>query len=361
MNRWSESRTYIIAEAGVNHNGSLEMARRLVDAAFEAGADAVKFQAFRASKMTAGTAPRAEYQMRASNRKESQLEMLQRLELGEEQHRRLAAYCREKGLGFLSTPFDLESLEMLVDRIGISAVKISSGDMTYGPLLLETARRGCNIILSTGMSTLGEIEEALSLISFGYTNSEGDPSPEVLREAFLDPETRGTLQKKICLLQCTTEYPAPPEEVNLRAMDAMRAAFGLKVGFSDHTAGITAPIAAVACGASVVEKHFTLDRTLPGPDHKASLEPDELAAMVSAVRETESLLGVPWKGPGPSERKNLAVARKSLVAAKKIREGDPFGEENLTCKRPATGISPMRFWEMKGRRATRDYEKDELI
>lgn len=361
MNRWSESRTYVIAEAGVNHNGSPEMARHLVDAAVEAGADAVKFQAFRASKMTAGSAPRAEYQRRASDREESQLEMLQRLELDEAQHRLLAGYCQEKGIEFLSTPFDLESLEMLVDRLGVPLVKISSGDITYGPLLLEAARKGCRIILSTGMSTLGEVEDALSLIAFGYGISGMDPSPEVLRGCLMDQETRTILQEKVCLLHCTTEYPVPPGEVNLRAMDTLRAAFGLEVGFSDHTVGITAPIAAVARGARIVEKHFTLDRALPGPDHKASLEPCELAAMVTAIRETESLLGLPWKGPGPSERKNLSVARKSLVAAEVIRKEDLFGNDNLTCKRPGTGISPMRFWEIKGLRASRDYEKDELI
>lgn len=331
------TRTLIIAEAGVNHNGDLKLAKRLIDVAAEAGADCVKFQTFRADRQVTRVAQKADYQIKATDSTESQHEMLRRLELSAEMHQELIAHCAVRNIGFLSTGFDVESADLLRD-LGQTLFKIPSGEITNLPYLRHIGQLEGDVILSTGMATLGEIEAAI----------------EVLEQA-------GTPRTRLTVLHCTTEYPTPMNEVNLRAMQSIHAAFGLAVGYSDHTPGIEVAIAAVAMGASVIEKHFTVDRDLPGPDHKASLEPEELKAMVAAIRNIEVALGDGIKRLTSSEAKNKSVARKSLVAKQKIKAGDVFSEQNLTAKRPGTGISPMRWDEVIGRIAPRDFAEDELI
>ena len=359
MNR-KEDGVFIIAEAGVNHNGSLDMAKRLAGAARDAGADAVKFQTFRAEAVISARAQKAGYQKQATGADESQLEMVRKLELSFDEHRALHRHCADTGIRYLSTPFDLDSADFLIDELDLPLIKLPSGEITNAPLLLRVARAGRPVILSTGMSTLGDIEEALGVLAFGYGGGDA-PSRAAFREAWSDPKTRRGLQGKVTLLHCTTEYPAPFADVHLPVMELLEAAFGLPAGYSDHTPGIAVPIAAAARGAKVIEKHFTLDRTLPGPDHAASLEPDELAAMVRAIREVEQAMRPGLKVPAPAEAANARIARKSLVAARDIREGEAFSEDNLTAKRPAEGLSPMSYWDLLGRRAKRDYAADEGI
>jgi N-acetylneuraminate synthase len=351
----------IVAEAGVNHNGSPDMALRLVDSATEAGADAVKFQTFRADRISGRDAPKARYQLATTGASETQFEMLKRLELDEAAHRVLLERCRLRGIEFLSTPFDLESVSFLAVTLGIRRLKISSGDLTNAPLLLKAARTGKPVLLSTGMGTLEDIEEALGVLSFGYAAPEGAPSGAAFRDAYRAGSGKAALRERVTLLHCTTEYPAPFEEANLLAMDAMRSAFGLPVGLSDHTEGWVVPVAAAARGAVVIEKHFTLDRTLPGPDHKASLEPAAFREMVRAIRTAESSLGSGEKVPSPSERRNIAVVRKSLVAVRAIRKGERFTEENVGIKRPGGGLPPLRYWELLGKTAKRDFAPDEYL
>lgn len=357
----STPRCFVIAEAGVNHNGSIDMALRLVDVAADAGTDAVKFQTFRSEAVVSRFAGKAEYQKSTTGAAESQLDMVKNLELSAEAHHAVLKRCRRRAIRFLSTPFDAGSADFLVMKLGMEVIKIPSGEVTNGPLLLHLARFGRPVILSTGMSTLGEIEEALSVLTFGYLRPSIRPSRTAFREAYFSHEGQAALRAKVVLLHCTTEYPAPYAEVNLAAMDTLRSAFGLPVGLSDHTAGISVPIAAVAKGAVVVEKHFTLDRALPGPDHRASLEPAELTAMVAGIRQVEAALGDGLKCPSASELKNMPIARKSLVAARDIKAGETFSEDNLTAKRPGSGISPMGYWEWQGRRAGRDFREDEPI
>ncbi|MBU1666270.1 MAG: N-acetylneuraminate synthase [Gammaproteobacteria bacterium] len=327
----------IIAEAGVNHNGDLELARRLIDAAAEAGADLVKFQTFKADRLVTATARKADYQTRNSGGGETQHEMLRRLELSPEAHHELIAHCQTRGIGFFSTGFDNESVDFLAS-LGQERFKIPSGEITNLPYLRNMGRYGREIILSTGMATLGDIEAAIDAL-----------------------EQAGTPRSRLTVLHCTTEYPTPMAEVNLRAMQSIAQAFGVRVGYSDHTPGIEVAIAATALGATIIEKHFTLDRNLPGPDHKASLEPDELKAMVAAIRNIEIALGDGIKRLTPSEAKNKPIARKSLVASQSIREGEMFSAENITAKRPGTGISPMRWDEVMGQVAKRNYQVDDLI
>lgn len=351
----------IIAEAGVNHDGALDRALSLVNVAAEAGADIVKFQTFRAAELAAPSADKAEYQRRTTDAQESQLAMLRRLELDEEAHRVLLARCAEKGVGFLSTPFDLPSLRFLLDGLGQRTIKVSSGDLTNGPLLLEIARSGAAIILSTGMGSLPDIEEALRLLAFGCVDPSGVPGPAGIAAAWESAAGRKALAERVTLLHCTTEYPAPLSEVNLRAMPVLAQHFGLPVGYSDHTEGTDIAVAAVALGARVIEKHFTLDRNLPGPDHKASLEPAELACMVRGIRAVEAALGDGLKAPTASERKNMPIARKSLVALAGISAGETLTEQNLGAKRPGSGISPMEYWNWLGRPADRAYAAGEVI
>ncbi len=357
----ASSRIYIIAEAGVNHDGSLEMAKKLIDVAAGAGADAVKFQTFKAEELVSSAAPKADYQKAATGSAESQLDMLKKLELDESAHRVLASHCRKRDIQFLSTPFDENSIDLLAARIKVPMLKLPSGEITNGPLLLHAARTGLPIILSTGMSTLDDIKAALGVLAFGYTVKKEKPSHKAFRAALASPRGKRSLQERVTLLHCTTEYPAPFADVNLRAMDTMREAFGLPVGFSDHTPGMIVPIAAAARGASVIEKHFTLNRELPGPDHKASLEPRELRAMVRAIRDVELALGSGEKKPAPIEKKNIVVARRSLIAARNIKKGEVLSPENLTCKRPGNGLSPLRYWEMLGKKADKDYHQDEMV
>lgn len=333
----NQPRTLVIAEAGVNHNGDLQLAKQLVDAAVAAGADVVKFQTFQASHLATKRAEQAAYQKQALGLMQSQLSMLQQLELTPEQHGHLIEHCQQQGIEFLSTAFDPPSIQVLAS-LQLKRWKIPSGEITNFPYLRQIGAIGQPVILSTGMANLGEIEAALGVL-----------------------EQAGTPRSQITVLHCTTEYPASPAEVNLRAMQTIAQAFGVEVGYSDHTEGIAVPTAAVAMGATVIEKHLTVHRNLPGPDHKASLEPEEFAAMVCAIRTIEQVLGDGIKRPMPSELPNLPLVRKSLVAARPIRAGELFSEANLTAKRPGTGLSPMHWEVLMGRPASRDFAADELI
>lgn len=330
-------RVLIIAEAGVNHDGSLERALLMVDAAAAAGADSVKFQAFSADALVAAGAAKADYQRERTDASESQLEMLRRLELSEDALRALAARCAERGVAFLLSPFDLGSVD-LVARLGAGAVKVPSGAVTDLPYLRRVGAMRTRVYLSTGMADLAEVRAALEVL-----------------------EGAGTRREDVVVLQCTTEYPTEPADVDLLAMLTMRDELGVRVGYSDHTLGWEVAVAAVALGAEVVEKHFTLDRSLPGPDHAASLEPGELAALVAAVRKVEAALGDGVKRPAPGELRNVAAARKSIVAARAVRAGEPWTEDALTTKRPGTGVSPMRWDEVVGTAAVRDFARDEAI
>lgn len=326
---------YVIAEAGDNHNGSFELALKLVDAAKAAGADCVKFQTFRTEEVISTRAEKAEYQKASTGTDESQYEMVKKLELSFDQFRQIKAYCDTVGIRFLSTPFDIPSVRFLRE-MDMPFWKIPSGEITNLPYLLEIARTKKPVVMSTGMCEMEEIQAAL----------------DVLRE-------NGT--PKITLLHCNTEYPTPFGDANLRAMASIRERFGVEVGYSDHTLGIEASIAAAALGASIIEKHFTLDKTMEGPDHQASLEPSELKALVAGIRHVEAALGDGVKRPSPSERKNIEIARKSIVARQAIRRGEPLTEENLAVKRPGSGVSPMQWFEVLGTHAVRDFQADELI
>ncbi|MBE3655676.1 N-acetylneuraminate synthase [Vibrio navarrensis] len=354
--------TLIIAEAGVNHNGDEALAFQLVDAAHQAGADIVKFQTFKAKNLVTEQAKQADYQVANTQKQESQLAMLSRLELSYAAHHQLVKHCQSLGIEFLSTAFDSESLDFLVNDLGLKRLKLPSGELTNAPLVLEHARTGCDLIVSTGMATLAEIEMALGVIAFGYTAADNaEPSVLAFQQAYASNEGQKALKEKVTILHCTTEYPAPMAEINLKAMDTLGRAFDLPAGYSDHSEGITIPIAAVARGAVLIEKHFTLDKNMEGPDHKASLEPDELTAMVKAIRQVEVALGTAVKSPTVSEVKNKAVARKSLVASQVIRAGESFSADNLTIKRPGSGMSPYQYWDMLERTASRDYQVGDLI
>lgn len=358
----SSAMTLIIAEAGVNHNGSEELALALVDAAHNAGVDIVKFQTFKANKLVTASAKQADYQIANTQKEESQLSMLSRLELSYDFYHKLVAYCNKLGIDFLSTAFDSESLAFLVKELGLKILKIPSGELTNAPLVLEHARTGCDLIVSTGMATLADVEAALGVIAFGYIEPNDTlPSIDAFQTAYFSEAGQKALQDKVSLLHCTTEYPAPMSDINLRAMETMASAFKLPVGYSDHSAGITVPIAAVALGAVTIEKHFTLDKTMQGPDHKASLEPSELKDMVAAIRNVEQALGDGIKGPRPSEIKNKAIARKSLIASTAIKSGEQFTKENLAIKRPGDGLSPYEYWKLLGGTARKSYQEGDLI
>ncbi|CAE79553.1 N-acetylneuraminate synthase [Bdellovibrio bacteriovorus] len=353
--------TYIIAEAGVNHNGSLEMAKKLVDVAKESGADAVKFQTFKAENIVSKKAPKADYQVETTGNNETQLQMIQKLELDEEAHAVLVEYCKKKGIDFLSTPFDIPSVGLLAKKMGVPRLKVPSGEIINAPLLLKVAQTNLPVIVSTGMATLGEIEAALGVLAFGYLGSKEQPSVRQFQNAFISEEGRRKLSEKVTILHCTTDYPAKLEEVNLNAMLTIKNAFGLPIGYSDHTVGISVAIAAVAMGATLIEKHFTLDRNLPGPDHRASLEPQELKNMVDGIRAVEKAKGSFVKGPTPAEVLNRAVVRRSLVAKAEIQVNERFSENNLDAKRPGTGVSPMLFWEYLSKSSSKAYAVDDLI
>lgn len=353
--------TYVIAEAGVNHNGDMHLAKMLVDVAVEAGANAIKFQTFFADNLVTRSAPKAEYQINNTNAFESQYDMLKKLELSRENHFFLKQYCDVKKIDFLSTPFDLTSADFLLHHMKLPVIKIASGEITNAPLLLKIARARPDIILSTGMATLSEIESALSVIAFGYCQLEKNPSQENFFSAYQSLEGQKFLKEKVCILHCTSDYPAQFFDINLRAMDTICDKFGLPVGYSDHSLGISVSVAAVARGASIIEKHFTLDKNLSGPDHKASLEPEELEKMILSIREVEQALGSAVKIPTSSECKTKDVARKSLVAKTKIASGEIFTEKNITIMRPGNGISAMHYWDYLGHAALKNYEVGELI
>lgn len=344
----SHSHTLVIAEAGVNHNGSLDMALELVDRAAEAGADMVKFQTFNAAAMTAPQARKADYQLRQTDGGESQLDMLRRLQLSEADHRALIDRCAARGIAFLSSVFDIGSLRLLTDTFGQTQVKLGSGELTNAPLLWEIARGGTYVILSSGMATLAEIETALGVLALGYTDPDAAPGRAAFAAALKSPAAWEVLRDRVMLLHCTTEYPAAAGDTNLRALDTLHAAFGLVTGYSDHTEGDAITIAAVARGAAVIEKHFTLDRSLPGPDHAASLEPSELAALVRDIRRTESALGTGIKQPCAAEEKNRPIARKSLFAARDLPAGHVLTADDVAVMRPGTGADPMRLWDLVG-------------
>jgi len=333
----NKNKTYIIAEAGVNHNGSLELAFQLIDAAREAGVDAVKFQSFKAETLVSKKAEKADYQKKTTDINESQYDMIKKLELSLDDHYKLIEYCKKVGIQFLSSPFDLDSIDLL-EELRLDIFKIPSGEIINLPYLRKIGKLNKYVILSTGMSDLGEIEDALNVLV-----------------------ENGTDINKIIVLQCNTEYPTPYEDVNLKAMFTIKNSFGVKVGYSDHTKGIEVPIAAVAIGAEVIEKHFTLDRNMEGPDHKASLVPNELKEMVFAIRNIEKALGNGIKKASKSELKNKPIARKSLVAVKEIKKGELFTEKNIGIKRPGNGISPMRWDEVIGKISNKEYCVDDLI
>jgi N-acetylneuraminate synthase len=354
--------TFVIAEAGVNHNGSLDIARELIDVAARAGADAVKFQTFRAEAVISRSARKAPYQIANTGNDESQLDMVRRLELSADDHRALVAHAREKGIEFLSTPADLDSVRVLTELLHLRRLKIGSGEVTNLPLLIKAARTGARLIVSTGMSNLSEVELALEALAFGLlASAEVRATRQAMTAAYLSDAGRQLLRERVTLLHCTTEYPAPVQDANLRAMETMHWAFGLPVGYSDHTLGIHIAVAAAALGAVILEKHFTLDRNMPGPDHVASLEPNELKNMVTAIRDTDRALGSGLKLPAATELKNKPIARKSLTAARDIRVGERFTEQNLTTKRPGTGICAAQYFEYLDRVASRDYSADDLI
>ena len=330
-------RVIIIAEAGVNHNGDLALAKELVDVAKNSGADYVKFQTFSASALVTRAAPKAKYQIRNGDSEENHFDMIKRLELSHEMHNQLISHCHSKGIGFMSSGFDIDSVKYL-RNLGASIIKIPSGEITNLPYLRYIGGCDCDIIMSTGMASMADIDNALNVL-----------------------EVAGTPRNRVTVLHCTTEYPSPLEDINLLAMSHLKNAFGVKVGYSDHTLGIEVPIAAVAMGAVVIEKHFTTDRMLPGPDHLASLEPNELKSMVTSIRNIEKALGDGVKRPSLSEIENMPIARKSIVASRPIKAGEAFTEDNITSKRPGTGISPMRWDEVIGRYAVKDFDVDQLI
>jgi N-acetylneuraminate synthase len=356
------NRTYVIAEAGVNHNGSLEMALELIDAAAAAGADAVKFQTFKADRLVTKGAQKAAYQKQTTGIAESQCEMLTKLELTHEMHLALMARCRERAVEFLSTPFDPIILQYLVDVLGLRRIKLSSGEVTNGPFLLEAIRRSDHLILSTGMSSLGEVEEAIKVLGWGIEDESSSPSSRLELNSYWPSNTvMEVLRERVILLHCTTEYPAAYAETNLRAMDTMRDLWGIPVGFSDHTPGITIPLAAIALGAEVIEKHITLDRGLPGPDHAASLEPSEFKSMIVGIRAVEDALGDGIKRPSTAEFANRTLVRKGLHAARAIPYGEILSTSNVAIKRPGSGLSPMAYWDVLGSVASRTYQEDEPI
>ena len=329
--------TLVIAEAGVNHNGSIELAFELIDAASDAGVDVVKFQTFNAENLVTQSAAKADYQLGTTDVQETQFEMLKKLELSYDMHLKLISRCKEKGIRFSSTGFDSSSVDALIE-LGVDFIKVPSGEITNLPHLRHVGSKGLPIILSTGMCTMQEVASALEIL-----------------------EKAGARKADVTVLHCNTEYPTPMEDVNLRAMLSMEKELGVKVGYSDHTLGIEVPIAAVALGAIVIEKHFTLDRTMEGPDHAASLEPDELKQLVVSIRNIEKAMGDGLKKPSKSEQKNISIVRKSIVASKKIKAGEKFTEDNLSVKRPGTGISPLRWDELLGLEANKDFQPDELI
>ncbi len=353
-------KTLLIAEVGVNHNGSINRALEMIEIAAECGADLVKFQAWKAELLTSRFAERAEYQISNTGSQGTQLELLKSLELRTEDYPKLIEQCNKCGVEFLCTPMDLPSIQMLAD-LKVKRLKLPSGELTNAPFLLAAGRTKLPVFLSTGMASLEEIEAALGALAWGITDKEGIPDYEGCRKLWSELKGKQQLKELITILHCTTEYPAPLKDINLLAMKKIFDCFGLPVGYSDHSEGITVSIAAAAMGATVVEKHFTLDRNLSGPDHLASIEPDQLKQMSEALKEVSLAMGKSEKTAVESEIKNIPIARKSIVAARPITKGEPFSDQNITVKRPGSGVSPWKYWEYLGKPADRDYQEDELI
>lgn len=360
MKQSDKDAVFIIAEAGVNHNGERELAFALVDAAAAAGVDAVKFQTFNAARLASKTAPKAAYQKKSTDESESQLVMLKKLELPQAWHVDLQRYARQKGIEFLSTAFDSDSL-IFLSELGMPLFKVPSGELTNGPLLWQFAHTGKRLILSTGMATLAEVEQGLAIVAHALASSQEPADMNEVWRSWSCRDARQRLQGHVALLHCTSQYPTPWSEVNLRAMDTLAHAFGLDVGYSDHTEGCLIPVAAVARGAKVIEKHFTLDRSLPGPDHKASLEPDELKRMVSDIRSLELALGDTCKAPQASEWDTRQAALQQVVAAREIAAGTVFSREDLTTARSGIGLPPTALWGLVGRRSLRAYRAGETV
>lgn len=356
--------TYIIAEAGVNHNGSYGLATELVDIAVECGADAIKFQTFNTEALVLQGAQKADYQKAASDSEESQYDMLKRLELSTSEFQGLAEYARGKGIDFMSTAFDSRSLDFLVDELGVSTLKIPSGEITNLPFVLEHAQKNCHLIVSTGMATISEIRLALSVIAFANLAREigyEKPDLEKFEKAYNSPGAIQRLRERVTLLHCTSAYPAPLSEINLAAMNHLAGEFGLEVGYSDHSEGIVVSIAAVARGAKVIEKHITSDKSLPGPDHSASLDPEELRQLVDRIRDVELAIGSEIKKPTDTEILNKRAARKSLYASKVIAEGEIFSKENISILRPEMGMEPAKYFELVGKKSSKLYKPGELL
>ncbi len=356
----NNNKVFIIAEAGVNHNGSLANAKKMVDVAKDCNVDAVKFQTFTTDEVVTKSAPKAEYQKVSSTGK-TQHEMIAELELSKEEFIELKAYCDSKDILFLASPFDLGSLDFLISKLDLPAIKIASGEITNAPLLYRASFSGKPIILSTGMCTLNDIEEALGVLAFGYTDKQSTPGIDKFKQAYKSEVGQIALKDKVVLLHCTSSYPTPYDEVNLNAIKTLRQAFGLPVGYSDHTMGIYASIGAISHEAKVIEKHFTLDKTQVGPDHSSSLSPDELNELVKGIRTVEQCQGNERKVPTISESGNIQICRRSLVARKSINKGEKFSQDSISAKRPGTGISPMHYWEWLDEYAKRNYQADEII
>lgn len=355
------SSVYIIAEAGVNHNGSLTTAFKLVDAAVNAGVDAIKFQSFKAEKLVTASAKKADYQNRNQDDGKTQLEMLKTLELSESEQKKLFDYCQQQSIDFLSSPFDPQSCTFLIDQLDLKTIKLGSGELTNAQILIQIAQAGVNLILSTGMSSLEEIEQALSILAYGYTNKKVPSSSNDFLTSLQSPQAQEQIHKHVTLMHCTTEYPCPVDEVNLSAMNSIHHKFSLPCGYSDHTQGIHISIAAAALGAPVIEKHFTLDQSLPGPDHKASIEPEALRYLVKHIRDIESALGSENKYVTHSELKNRAIARKGIYAALPIKKGDILTMNHIVLKRPVSQKQGFDYWDIIGSQATKDYFPGEAI
>lgn len=360
----NNKKIYFIAEAGVNHNGKFDLALKLVDIAVEAGADAVKFQTFKAENLASKNANKACYQRETTNIRESQLEMLKSLELKEREYFDLKDYCKSKKIDFITTAFDHDSLSFIRKKLKVKILKIPSGEITNGPLLLAHGLTGLDIILSTGMSSIKEIKEALGVIIYGYLNKgkkKIKPSKRIFKRAFESKEGQALLQKKITILHCTTEYPAPIDDINLNAIYDIENNFNANIGYSDHSEGELVSIAAASMGVKVIEKHFTINKKMSGPDHKASLNPIELKNLIRKIRSIETIRGLNIKKAYKTEIKNINIVRKSLIASVDIKLGNLFSEKNVTAKRPGNGKSPMDYWEYIGHKSKQNYKKDDII
>jgi len=362
MSSLNQNKVFIIAEAGVNHNGSLSLAKQMVDRAVESGVDAIKFQSFKTEQLVIDSAPKANYQLNNTGINESQFQMLKKLELSQNKQQQLYNYCLEKNISFLSSPFDMESCHFLIETLGLKTIKLGSGELTNTQMLYYIGSTGVDIILSTGMSDIEEIEYALAVLSFAYTNNgTTKPSSEQFKKSYSSTAGSLALKQHVSLLHCTTEYPCPVQEVNLNVINALSTRFSLPIGYSDHTQDYHISIAAVALGSKIIEKHFTLDQTMSGPDHKSSIEAKELTHMVTQIRDIEKALGSPIKQMTQSEKQNRSIVRKGLYANGKINKGDILSKSNIIIKRPEAKLSAQYYWDILGTMANNNYQTDEPI